>query len=267
MPITPAGSSPLTKVTSLPSGSRTRRVRNRSASVVVEETKSRAAAGPVISASSAKGSVVKVRPSPSASKSTLSFSDGSSSASRVAAGVQVELGPAGPGERPLLLRAQFEAAVDVSDVEVDRRLPVPAGVLALQEVPEEPLLQGHAVVGVELGEVFEAVDLQPLVVRGDTGIALETAAGVQMVGPVGRRQHRDGDLLQIRRALSVVLVVEGVDPAARPPRQRGGPPAPPASGSRVRRSVLRCSGSGLPDRPHRAAPPTPGPGTRRRRRC
>lgn len=78
-PTTPAGSSPLTKVTSAPSGSSTRRVRNRSASVVVDAMWRRAAAGPVISASSGNGSVVKVSPSPAASKSVLASSRTASS--------------------------------------------------------------------------------------------------------------------------------------------------------------------------------------------
>jgi hypothetical protein len=33
------------------------------------------------------------------------------------------------------------------------------------------------------------------VFRGDAGAALEVAAGVDVMPPVGRRQHRDGDLL------------------------------------------------------------------------
>ena len=60
---------------------------------------------------------------------------------------------------------------------------MPTGVLALQEVTEEPLLQRHAVVGVELDPVLEAVHLQPFLLARDAEIALEAAAGVQMVAP------------------------------------------------------------------------------------
>jgi hypothetical protein len=80
-----------------------------------------------------------------------------------------------------VLRAQLEAPVDVPDVELHGRLLVPAGVLAGEEVSEEPLLQRDAVVGLELGEVLKAVDFQPLVFRGDAGVALEVAAGVEVM--------------------------------------------------------------------------------------
>jgi hypothetical protein len=53
-------------------------VRKRSASVVLEAATSRAAAGPVISVGSVKGSVVKVSPSPRASKSAVLRSAGAS---------------------------------------------------------------------------------------------------------------------------------------------------------------------------------------------
>jgi hypothetical protein len=43
--------------------------------------------------------------------------DGALSDQAAALGVQMKLGPLGPDERPLLLRAHFEAAVDVADVE------------------------------------------------------------------------------------------------------------------------------------------------------
>ncbi len=58
------------KVSSLPFGSETRTIRNRSASLVVEETKSLAAIGPVISVG--RSAVIeKVTPFPRASYWTL----------------------------------------------------------------------------------------------------------------------------------------------------------------------------------------------------
>src|SRR6516225_1541444 len=95
-------------------------------------------------------------------------------------------GPLGPGERPLLFCTPFEAAVDVADIELHRRLLVPASVLVLQKASEEPFLQGNAVVGVELGEVFETVDFEPLVARRDSRICLEVPASMQMMRPVRR---------------------------------------------------------------------------------
>jgi hypothetical protein len=78
-----------------------------------------------------------------------------------------------------------------------RRSPIPAGVLAFEEVAEESLLQGYPgdpVVGAEL----QAMELQPLPLRTGATVPLETAAGVEMVGPVavGGREHGHGDLLR-----------------------------------------------------------------------
>src|SRR5262249_22963789 len=101
-------------------------------------------------------------------------------------GFQMKPGPPGPRERPLLFRAHLEAAVDVADVEFDGWWPVPASVLTPQEVAEEALLQAHSMVGVELGEVFEAVDLEPLLLRRGARVAFEVAACMQRMAPVAR---------------------------------------------------------------------------------
>jgi hypothetical protein len=61
------GSSAPWKSISRPPGSNTRRTTNRSASVVLDETNSLAALGPVISVSRSSGAVRNVTPSPLAS--------------------------------------------------------------------------------------------------------------------------------------------------------------------------------------------------------
>ena len=97
-------------------------------------------------------------------------------------------------------------------VDLDRRLPIPAGVLTFQHLAEEPLLQRDAIVGVELGEVLQPVHFQPLVCRTGPGPGLEVAASVQMVGPVRRRQHRHGDLLGFPGPLPVVRLIQRTGP-------------------------------------------------------
>ena len=51
--------------------------------------------------------------------------------------------------------------------------------IALQEVIEKPFLQTDSVVGVELGPVLEAVDLQPLLARRGPHETLHVAAQMQ----------------------------------------------------------------------------------------
>ena len=53
----------------------------------------------------------------------------------------------------------------MAHLEQHLRLLLPAGVLALEEVAEEPLLQLDAVVGVEVGPVLDAVHLEPFLLR------------------------------------------------------------------------------------------------------
>jgi hypothetical protein len=74
----------------------------------------------------------------------------------------MQSGPLRAGERPFVLRALRELLAGAADVEQHRRLPVPAGVLALEEMSEEALLQADTVIGVEMREMGVAVHLQPL---------------------------------------------------------------------------------------------------------
>src|SRR5450756_3036828 len=64
-------------------------------------------------------------------------------------------------QRPLVFVAQHKLFVRMPDVERHARLLAPAGVLALEEMAEETLLQGLAVITVEMREVGIAVHLQP----------------------------------------------------------------------------------------------------------
>ena len=78
-----------------------------------------------------------------------------------------------------MLGAVAEPAVDGAHTKHHTGLAVPAVVLALEEVVEEPVLQTDAVVGVELGPVLEAVDLEPLLFGGRLHERLDVASEVQ----------------------------------------------------------------------------------------
>ena len=122
----------------------------------------------------------------------------------------MELGPLGARERPLALRALHEP-VEVAHLQQHARLLVPAVLLAVQEVVEEPQLQLAAVVGVEVRPVLDPVRLQPLLLGGGAHEALEVAARMQaLAAPVGGREQGHLDLGPVGRALLVVLVVEGM---------------------------------------------------------
>ena len=125
-------------------------------------------------------------------------------------GVQAPALPVGARDRPVLLGPLHEP-VCVAHLQQHRRLAVPTCVGPLQEVPEETLLQRHSVVGVVLGPVLDAVDLQPALRRRGAGVGLEVAPRVQsLAAPVGRGQERHRHLVPHRRAVGVVPVVEGV---------------------------------------------------------
>jgi hypothetical protein len=70
---------------------------------------------------------------------------------------QEEFRPSGPRERPLVFVAQDEP-VHVTNLELYRRLAIPTGLLSLQEVTKEALLQIDPVVGIELGPMRAAVN-------------------------------------------------------------------------------------------------------------
>ena len=93
-------------------------------------------------------------------------------------------------------------------VEQHARLPVPAVLLALQEVIEELELQLAPVVGVERRPVRAAVHFQPFIPGRRTDKALEVAARVQALpAPVGGGKQRYRNLREIGAALAVVRPV------------------------------------------------------------
>src|SRR5947208_3618735 len=102
-------------------------------------------------------------------------------------GLQIQLGPLGSCERPLVLVA-LDEAVDVAYLQLYSGLLVPAVLMALEVVVEKPQLQVPAVVGVEVRPVLDAVDFEPLVFRRGAQEAFEIAARMQpLPAPVGGR--------------------------------------------------------------------------------
>ena len=71
-----------------------------------------------------------------------------------------------------------EVLARMADLQLDARLPSPAGVLALEEMAEETLLQVEAVVGVEMRPMGVAMHLEPFLLRGGgRGILRNSRAG------------------------------------------------------------------------------------------
>jgi len=78
-------------------------------------------------------------------------------------GVEIELGPLGTGDGPLIL-VTLDELVHVPDLELDRRLLVPTVVDPLLKIVEKAELQLAAIVGIEMGPVLQAVHLEPLLI-------------------------------------------------------------------------------------------------------
>src|SRR4051812_28057896 len=114
--------------------------------------------------------------------------------------MQVEACPFCPRERPFVLMPDNVLLAGMAHLELDRRLSRPAGVLALEEVAEEALLQALAVARIEALPVSAAVGLEPFLRRGAVHEAFEVPARMQPhaapvrrgegwhlhLGPVGR---------------------------------------------------------------------------------
>src|SRR6185312_16696720 len=118
--------------------------------------------------------------------------------------------PVGARQRPFALVA-LDEAVDMAQLELHTRLLVPAGVLAFEEMAEEALLQAHAVIGIELGPMLDAMRLEPFLRRCGAHEALEIAARMEaLAAPIGGGEKRRGDLRPHRRARLVIIIVERV---------------------------------------------------------
>src|SRR5256885_2555060 len=101
--------------------------------------------------------------------------------------LQIDARPLRARERPLVLRAQLEALARPADIERDARLAVPAGVPVLQKPAEEPLLQSHPVVAIEVREMRFAVHFEPFLFRPCREEALIVAARMQPLSAPVRR--------------------------------------------------------------------------------
>src|SRR5262245_15453606 len=86
----------------------------------------------------------------------------------------------------------------MANVERHARLPVPTGVLALEEMAEESLLQRLAVAAVEVREMCVAVDLQPFLLGARAQEAFEIATRVQTHAH-NYRQHRPAQTIRGHR--------------------------------------------------------------------
>ena len=113
--------------------------------------------------------------------------------------VEVELGPLGARERPLVLVAEMVCAVTGADRQLDRRFLHHAVVDVLEPVVEEAKLVAPPILAVEGVIMRAAMDAQLLVLRGGAHVGLGGAAQVQPhAGPVTDRPHGKIDLIPLR---------------------------------------------------------------------
>ena len=153
--------------------------------MVVEETKIFAAMGPVSSVSCSRGWGGEGDAVAHGVELERVFEAGGGVDEALFGGVEVHPGPLGVSDGPGGF-GSLDEAVDGADLELDGGLLGPVVVVAFEEVVEEALLQGDAVVGVELGPVFNAVDFEPFLVGGGVDEGFEVAARVEaLAAPVG----------------------------------------------------------------------------------
>src|SRR5688572_5990363 len=89
----------------------------------------------------------------------------------------------------------------MTDLEQNLGLLAPAGILALEEVTEELLLQVNPVVRVKMRPVLDPVHFEPFLLRGGAHEALEIATRMQaLAAPIGAREQRRLDLGPVRHA-------------------------------------------------------------------
>src|SRR5207245_3818459 len=120
-----------------------------------------------------------------------------------------------PGQRPFAFMTLDESLAWMTHLEHDRRLILPPGVSALEEVAEEPFLEAHAIVRVEVRPVLDSVHLEPFLLRGCANEPFEVAAWVQaLASPVRRGEQRRPDLRPVGPARAPVLIPRPRLPAA-----------------------------------------------------
>src|SRR5687767_4460903 len=106
--------------------------------------------------------------------------------------MQVQRGPSGAGQGPLVLAAPFELLAGVTDVELDAWRAIESVVQALEQVIEEALLKVAPVRGVEVGPVSVAVRLEPLLGRRRLEEPVEVSPGMNpLASPIRRREEGD----------------------------------------------------------------------------
>src|SRR5438876_6971827 len=143
--------------------------------------------GPVISVSASSGLVKNVTPDAEAAIGHAAVPDERLAAEAPVGRVEVELRPPRPGQRPFAFMTLDESLAWMTHLEHDRRLILPPGVFALEEVAEEPFLEAHAVVRVEVRPVLDSVHLEPFLLRGCANEPFEVAAWVQALASPVRR--------------------------------------------------------------------------------
>src|SRR6266849_7926877 len=117
--------------------------------------------------------------------------------------------PLGALERPFVLGAGNESLARMADLEQDLRLLVPAIVLAVQEMVEEPQLLLAAVIRVEMRPVLAAMDFEPFLPRCGLHEAFEIPARMKtLAAPIGGGKQRRRDLVPHRRASAMISVGE-----------------------------------------------------------
>jgi len=124
-------------------------------------------------------------------------------------GMQIELGPSGPRQRPFLLIPLHEFLARMANLKLHSRLFLPSGSLALEKMAEEAFLQRNPAVDIEGRKMGVAVDLEPFFFRCRAREPFEISARMQpLATPVCRRKHRYLDLGKVPRARAVVIVAE-----------------------------------------------------------
>src|SRR6185437_11875267 len=123
--------------------------------------------------------------------------------------IEVKARPLRALERPFVLVPLDEALAGMAELELDRRLAVPAGILTLEEMAEEAFLQPHAVIGIEIRPVLDTVRFEPFLRRGGADEAFEIAARMEsLAAPIGGAEQRHRDLRPVRRARVVIGIIE-----------------------------------------------------------
>ena len=102
--------------------------------------------------------------------------------------VEVERGPDGAGQWPLVLAAPLEFLARVADVELDPRSAIKSLVIALEKVIEKALLEIAPIGGVEVGPVGVAVGLEPLLIRNRLDESAEVSPRVDPLTPPSWQQ-------------------------------------------------------------------------------